>query len=60
MTTPPNVEIDKFGRDWNDDSAKGDKPFGMQIGSSAPYTEEVIDKLTDMVMKRIESGKKKV
>ena len=60
MTTPPNKEIDKFGKDWNDDSAKGEKPFGTQIGSSAPYTEEVIDKLTDAIMRRINLNKKKV
>lgn len=60
MTTPPNTEINKFGKDWNDDSAKGEKPFGTQIGDSAPYSEEVIDKLTDMIMKRINSDKKKI
>ena len=61
MTTPPNVEINTFGRDWNDESTKGNKPYGSKIGSSAPYTEEVIDQLTDMVMKRINfDGKKKV
>ena len=59
MTTPPNTEIDKFGKDWNDDSAKGDKPFGTQIGSSAPFTDEVIEQLTDSIMKRINQGKKK-
>ena len=60
MTTPPNKEIDKFGKDWNDDSAKGEKPFGTQIGSSAPFTEEVIEKLTDAIMRRIDTNKKKV
>ena len=59
MTTPPNTEIDKFGKDWNDDSAKGEKPFGTQIGSSAPFTDEVIEQLTDSIMKRIAQGKKK-
>ena len=59
MTTPPNTEIDKFGKDWNDDSAKGEKPFGTQIGSSAPFTDEVIEQLTDSIMKRINQGKKK-
>lgn len=59
MTTPPNKEIDKFGKDWNDDSAKGEKPFGTQIGDSAPFTDEVIDKLTDAIMKRIDGDKKK-
>lgn len=57
MTLPPNTEIDRYGRDWNDDSAKGSEPFGKQIGSSAPYTEKVVDMLTDAIFNRI---KKKV
>lgn len=58
MTTPDNKEIDKWGRDWNDDSAKGEKPFGTQIGHNGdPFSEKVIDMLTDAVMSRL---KKKV
>lgn len=57
MTLPPNKEIDRYGRDWNDDSAKGDEPFGKRIGSSAPYTEKVVDMLTDAIFNKI---KKKV
>ena len=61
MTTPPNKEVTAgtADKDWNDNSAKGEQPFGKQIGSSAPYTEEVIDMLTDAIMKRINSNKKK-
>jgi hypothetical protein len=57
MTLPPNKEIDRYGKDWNDDSAKGEEPFGKQIGSSAPYTEKVVDMLTDAIFNRL---KKKV
>ena len=63
MTLPPNKEIDRWGRDWNDKSTKGDEPYGKQIGSSAPFTEEVIDMLTDAVMKKLRenrNNKKKV
>lgn len=62
MTTPPNKEVlaGTADKDWNDDSAKGEKPFGTQIGSSAPFTEDVIDKLTDAIMRRIDFNKKKV
>lgn len=57
MTTPDNREIDRWGRDWNDDSAKGERPFGIQIGHSGdPFSEKIIDMLTDAVM---ESLKKK-
>ena len=63
MTLPPNKEIDRWGRDWNDKSTKGDEPYGKKIGSSAPFTEEVIDMLTDAVMKKLResvNNKKKV
>lgn len=50
MTHPDNVEVAPNGaRDWNDDSAKGEEPFGKQIGSGAPYTDKVVSMLTDMV-----------
>lgn len=60
MTLPADNEIELNGaRDWNDDSAKGNNPFGKKIGSSAPYTDDIINKITDMVYERL-SGKKKV
>lgn len=61
MTTPSNTEVikTKGDKDWNDDSVKGEKPFGQKIGCSAPY-DEVVNMLTDAVMKNItESLKKK-
>lgn len=58
MTLPPNTEIDRYGRDWNDKSARGSEPFGKKIGSSAPYTEEVIEMLTDAIVNKL--SKKKV
>lgn len=62
MTTPPNKEVlaGTADKDWNDASAKGEQPFGQKIGSSAPYTEEVVDQLTDAIMRYINSDKKKV
>lgn len=62
MTTPPNKEVTAGtgDKDWNDDSAKSEEPFGKKIGSSAPYTEEVIDILTDAIMKHLNTNKKKV
>ncbi len=59
MTLPPNKEIDRWGRDWNDKSTKGSEPFGTKIGSSAPFTEEVIEMLTDKVIRRLNIGSKK-
>ena len=61
MTTPANKEVivNKGDRDWNDDSTKGEQPFGQKIGSSAPFDAEVIDMLTDAVMNSIKGGLKK-
>ena len=60
MTTPPNKEVSKFGREWDDETAKGDKPYGQQIGSTAPYTEDAFDYLADAIIKQFFKGKKKV
>lgn len=66
MTTPPNTEPSKFGREWDDDSVKGDEPYATKIGHGGdPYTEKVIDMLTDSVVDKLiasmtgEAGKKK-
>jgi hypothetical protein len=56
MTLPPNKEIDRFGRDWNDKSAKGSEPYGQKIGSSAPY-DDVVEFLTDAVMSQLTKKK---
>ena len=59
MTTPPATEVAPNGaRDWNDDSAKGEKPFGTQIGSSAPFDEKVLDMLADSIMEKLGFQKK--
>lgn len=59
FTLPKNADSSQWGEDWNDDSTKGEQPFGQQIGSGDPYTEKVIDMLTDAVMDRM-YGKKKL
>ena len=59
MTTPPATEVAPNGaRDWNDDSVKSEKPFGSQIGSSAPFDEKVIDILADSIMQELGFQKK--
>ena len=56
MTTPANVEVAPNGaRDWNDESAKGEEPFGKKIGSSAPY-DEIVDVITKEVLKHLKGG----
>lgn len=59
MTLPSNTEVAPNGeRDWNDDSVKGEEPFGRQIGNSNPYNEKVINMIVDMITKRITDKKK--
>lgn len=60
MTVPANKEVVKTNgdKDWNDDSAKGEQPFGQKIGSSAPFDKQV-KVLTDAVMKAISENLKK-
>lgn len=61
MTTPPYKEVAPNGaRDWNDDSAKSEQPFGKSKGNPAPYSEEVIDLLTDAIIESFLKNKKKV
>ncbi len=61
MTTPSNKEVivTSGDKDWNDDSVKGEQPFGQKIGSSAPFDEKVINMLTDAVMNTIKESLKK-
>lgn len=55
MTTPANKEVMKgtADRDFNDDSAKGEQPYGKKIGSSAPFDKKVVDLLVDQVIAKI-------
>ncbi len=56
MTTPANTEVAPNGaRDWNDESTKGEEPFGKQIGSSAPY-DKIVDVVTKEVLKALKGG----
>lgn len=53
MTLPPNKEVAPNGaRDWNDESAEGEEPFGKKIGSSAPF-EKAVQKITDSIMESL-------
>lgn len=58
MTTPPNADSSKWGKDWNDDSTKGEEPFGKEIGSSAPFTEKLVNVITDAIYNTVTSKKK--
>lgn len=61
MTTPANKEVlaGTADRDWNDDSAKGEQPYGKKIGDGKPFDKEVVDLLTDQVIAKIKETYKK-
>jgi hypothetical protein len=61
MTLPDNKEVivNKGDRDWNDDSVKGSESFGKKIGNSAPFTDEVVKKITDVVLASVKTILKK-
>lgn len=58
MTTPTHKIADRYGKDWNDDSAKNDEPFAKEIGSGDPFTEKITNIITDAVVNMI--SKKKI
>lgn len=59
MTLPPNKEVAKNGaKDWNDKSVENEKPFGVEIGDTAPFSEKVINMLTDAIMQKMGFTKK--
>lgn len=57
MTLPPNKEVAPNGaKDWNDKSVDGDKPYGLKVGSLAPF-DEIVQVITDSVMKKLSQMK---
>lgn len=58
--TPANKEVlaGTAEKDWNDDSTKGDAPYGKKIGNSAPF-DKVVNMLTDAVLANIKESFKK-
>ena len=61
MSIPDNKEVvvNNGDKDWNHDSVKGSEPFGKKIGSSAPFTDDVIKKITDVVLTTVKTTLKK-
>lgn len=60
MTTPANKEVmaGTADRDINDDSAKGEQPYGKKIGNGTPFDKKV-EMLTDQVLANIKESMKK-
>lgn len=59
MTLPPNnTTLKKGTRMWKPKTDNVDEPFGQRIGSSAPYTNNTIENLTDMICDKLLCKKK--
>lgn len=57
MTLPKTGDDSQWGRDWNDASTKGNKPYGSQIGHAGdPFTEKV-DQITNIIVNAITKKK---
>ena len=57
MSLPKNADGSQWGEDWNDESAKGEEPYGKQIGDSAPFND-VVSAITNAVVTALSSKKK--
>ena len=59
MTLPPNKEVAINGaREWDDDSVKGEEPFGKQIGDSAPF-DDIVDSIYESIKRNFYGMNKK-
>lgn len=59
MTLPQNADGSKWGEDWNDESTKGEQPYGRQIGHSGDPFTDVVNAITNAVVTSL-AGKKKI
>lgn len=59
MTLPDNKEVlaGTAEKDWNDDSAKGQQPYGLKIGKSDPFVEVLTDQILANIKESFKSGK---
>lgn len=56
MSLPKNADGSKWGNDWNDESAKGEEPYGNKIGSLAPF-DDVVSDITNAVVTSLSKKK---
>ena len=59
MTLPDNKEVlaGTAEKDWNDDSAKGQQPYGLKIGKSDPFVEVLTDQILANIKESLNLGK---
>lgn len=58
--TPANKEVlaGTAEKDWNDDSTKGEEPYGKKIGDGKPF-DKIVNMLTDQVMANLKESMKR-
>jgi hypothetical protein len=55
--TPANKEVSpNNAKDWNDETTRGEQPYGKKIGKGAPF-DQLVDLILDDIKKRINEGK---
>lgn len=57
MTTPSNRGDVVNGREWDDESVKGDKPYGTSKGKSDPF-DELVDMMAESILATVYDKKK--
>ena len=57
MSLPPNADGSKWGEDWNDESAKGEEPYGKKIGHSGDPFEVAVNAIANAVVTALSKKK---
>lgn len=57
MTTPANKEVlaGTAEDDWNDESARGEHPYGLKVGDGKPF-DKTVEMLTDQVLAKLKES----
>ena len=57
MTTPANKEVlaGTAEDDWNDESARGEHPYGLKVGDGKPF-DKTVEMLTDQVLANLKES----
>lgn len=58
MSLPQTGDESQWGRDWNDESTKSDKPYGIKIGHSGDPFTDLVNTITDAVVTEISKKKR--
>lgn len=57
MTLPQKGGDSEWGRDWNDESTKGEEPYGKKIGHGGDPFSITVDTITDALVTALSKKK---